>query len=164
MARRSRKYGEGGGELNITSMLDMFTIILVFLIKQMDTEGQLMTQADNLKLPLSTSKKTPEEVALQVVVDRGHVLVDGEQVAETDAVHRQDSLFVADMIPVLEEKRETEKKFALANGEEPDESGNVIVQLDKNLQYDIMYKVMATCGWAGYNNISFAVIQTLLEE
>jgi biopolymer transport protein ExbD len=164
MARKSRKYGDGSGELNITSMLDMFTIILVFLIKQMDTEGQLMTQAENLKLPNSTSQKTPSEVNLTVVVDRGHVLVDNVQVEETDVVLKQDSLFVASMIPILEEKREAEKKAALANAEDAEEAGQIIVQMDKNLEYDVMYKVMATCGWSGYEHISFAVIQSLSEE
>lgn len=164
MARRGRKFGDINGELNITSMLDMFTIILVFLLKQMDAEGQLITQAENLKLPGSTSQKTPEGVSLQVIVDRNYVLVDNQQVVETEIVHKQDSLFVGGMIPIMEDMREKEKNAALARGEEPEESGQVIVQLDKNLEYDIMYKVMATCGYTGFNKISFAVIQTLAEE
>lgn len=164
MAKTGRKYSEGKGELNITSMLDLLTIVLLFLIKQMDAEGQLITQAENLKLPGSTSQKTPEEVNLQVIVDRNYVLVDNKQVVDTETVAGQDSLMVADMIPVLEELREAEKKAALARGEEPEEAGQVIVQLDKNLEYDIMYKVMATCGFSGYNKISFAVLQTLSEE
>jgi biopolymer transport protein ExbD len=164
MARKSRKYGDGDTGLNITSMMDMFTIVLVFLIKQMDTEGNLMTQADNLKLPYSTSKKSQDEVALTVVVDRSHVLVDNQQVVESEVVHSQDSLLVGAMVPVLEEKLEEERAAALAKGEEPDEAGNVIVQLDKNLEYDVMYKVMATCGWAGYSNIAFAVLQKISED
>jgi biopolymer transport protein ExbD len=164
MPRKARSYGEKDAGLNITSMMDMFTIVLVFLIKQMDTEGNLMTSADNLKLPLSTSKKTPTEVSLTVVVDPNHILVDGQAVIETEIVAKQDSLMVGAMVDVLEEKREAEKAAALAKGEEPDNAGSIIVQLDKNLEYDIMYKVMATCGWAGYTNISFAVVQKLGEE
>jgi biopolymer transport protein ExbD len=164
MAKKTRKFGDKDGTLNITSMLDMFTIILVFLIKQMDAEGQLITQAENLKLPGSTSQKTPAEVSLQVVVDRNYVLIDGQQVIETEKVAAHDSLLVGTMVSVLEEKREAEKKHALAQGEDADEAGQVIVQLDKNMNYDTMYKVMATCGWAGYNHISFAIIQLLASE
>lgn len=159
MAKRVRKYGTGETTLNITSMMDMFTIVLVFLIKQMDAEGNLLTQADNLKLPMSTSRKTSQEVQLTVVVDAGHVLIDNQQIAVTDSIAAQDTLMVEAMIPVLEEHRENEKKAALAKGDSPDGGGNVIVQLDKNMEYDVMYKVMATCGWAGYNNVAFAVIQ-----
>jgi biopolymer transport protein ExbD len=159
MAAKKRNAPAVETVLSLTSMMDMFTIVLVFLIKQVDTEGNLMTSADNLKLPASTSTKTPKEVNLTVVVDATHILVDGEQIEQTEIVAKQDSLIVGLMVPVLEKKREEEKKAALARGEEPDEAGSIIVQLDKNMAYDVMYKVMATCGWSGYTNISFAIIQ-----
>jgi len=40
-----------------------------------------------------------------------------------------------------------------------DAAGKVVVQFDKNLPYDIVTKVMATCGYAGYSNIKFAVMR-----
>jgi len=157
MARRARKFGAGATPFSMTSMMDMMTIILVFLIKQVDTEGQLVTAASNLVLPVSSSTKTPKEVNLTVIVDAGHIVVDNQKVVETSLVAAQDSLMVKAMGDVLTEKREEEKKHALAKGESADEAGNVIVQLDKNLNYDVMYKVMATCGFAGYSNVAFAV-------
>lgn len=164
MAKLKRRGKVEVGNMSLTSLMDAFTIILVFLIKNVDTEGNLMTSADNLRLPLSTSVKTPQEVALVVIVDAKQILVDGSVAAETDLVAKQDSLIVGGMVPLLEEKREAEKKSALAKGEDPESAGNVIVQLDKNLQYDVMYKVMATCGWSGFTNIAFAVIQKNAEE
>ncbi len=149
--------------MSLTSLMDAFTIILVFLIKNVDTEGNLMTQADNLRLPLSTSQKGAGEVALTVIVDSKHILVDGSTVAETDAVRKQDSLVVGSMMTLLEEKREEEKKLSLAKGEE-ETGGRIVVQLDKNLHYDVMYKVMATCGFAGFTNVAFAVIMKNAEE
>ena len=59
---------------------------------------------------------------------------------------------------VLKERRETERQQALKNGEPADEAGNIIIQIDKNIPYDVMYKVMATCGFSGYTNIAFAVL------
>ena len=163
MGRKSIK-AKGEATFSLTSMLDMFTILLLFLIKQTDTEGNLLTQAENLKLPISTSLKSQAEVALVVVVDSKAILVDNEKVAETPDVAKQDSLLVAGMIPVLEKKREEEKKAALAHGNEPDAAGRVVVQLDKNSSYDVMYKVMASCGWAGYTNVSFAVVMKNAES
>ena len=157
MARKGRKFGKGPMAFSMTSMMDMMTIILVFLIKQVDTEGQLVTAAQNLILPLSTSTKTPKEVNLTVIVDAGYVLVDNQKIIETSKVAAQDTLLVQAMYDVLKEKREDEKKHALAKGESADESGNIIVQLDKNQTYDVMYKAMATCGFAGYSNVAFAV-------
>ena len=156
MARKSRKYGEPS-ELSLTSMMDVMTIILVFLIKQVDTEGQLITASENLVLPASTSTKVPKEVSLGLVVDHNWVLVDGQQIVETSVVSEQDSLLVAALDAVLKEKRETEKAALLAKGESDEGGGNIIVQLDKNTYYDIMFKVMATCGASGFTNVAFAV-------
>ena len=63
MARKTRKFSEDV-PFSLTSMMDMMTIILVFMIKNLDAEGQLLTQAENLILPVSTSKVQPKEVAL----------------------------------------------------------------------------------------------------
>jgi len=156
MARKSRQYGEAS-DLSLTSMMDVMTIILVFLIKQVDTEGQLVTAAENLVLPVSTSTKVPKEVSLGLIVDHEWVLVDGQQIVKTSVVSEQDSLMVEALDAVLKEKREVEKAALLAKGESDEGGGNVIVQLDKNTYYDIMFKVMATCGASGFTNVAFAV-------
>ena len=156
MPRRPRSFG-GVDSIPLTSMMDVMTIMLVFLIKQVDTEGQLLTAADNLVLPNSTSTKVPKEVALGLVVDQNWVLVDGQQVVKTDLVAAQDSLLVEALDVVLKEKREVEKAASLARGESDEGGGNVIVQLDKNTHYDVMYKIMATCGFSGFTNVAFAV-------
>jgi len=156
MARKSRKYGEAS-DLSLTSMMDVMTIILVFLIKQVDTEGQLITASENLVLPVSTSTKVPKEVSLGLVVDQEWVLVDGQQIVKTSVVSEQDSLMVEALDAILKEKRETEKAALLAKGESDEGGGNIIVQLDKNTYYDIMFKVMATCGASGFTNVAFAV-------
>ena len=57
MARRSRKVPRSS-DLNITSMMDMFTIILVFLLKSFSAEGSILTNADNLVLPNSESRRS----------------------------------------------------------------------------------------------------------
>ncbi|MBO7499734.1 MAG: biopolymer transporter ExbD [Fibrobacterales bacterium] len=159
MPRKARKYGGGGDDLNITSLMDAMTIILVFLLKNLDAEGNLLTQADNLRLPSSSSQKTIQEVLLTVVVDNNHVLVDNTPVIETDLVVQQDSLFIAPMVEALQAKREEEKMAALASGGDADSKGSVIVQLDKMTSYDVMYKTMASCGFSGYGNVRFAVLQ-----
>ncbi len=156
--RKTRQYGENV-PFSLTSMMDMMTIILVFMIKNLDAEGQLLTQAENLILPVSTSKVQPKEVSLTVVVDNNYVVVDNEKIIPTDDVLKQDSLLVESVNTVLQERRQVEMDHALAAGMPADEAGNIIVQIDKNIPYDAMYKVMATCGFAGYTNIAFAVMQ-----
>ena len=173
MARKSRKYGEDV-PFSITSMMDMMTIILVFMIKNLDAEGQLLTQAENLILPISVSKKQPTEVSLTVVIDKEFVVVDNKKIVATDEVFKQEDLCVAPVLAELHERRKAERDAALASNQPGDGAGNVVVQIDKNIPYDVMYKVMATCGIAGvptcdysgpdtrlngYTNVSFAVMQ-----
>lgn len=158
MARKPRKMGGDDDGLNITSMMDMMTIVLVFLLKSLDAEGNLLTQADNLQLPNSSSQKTVQEVMLTVIVDNTHILVDNTPVIETELVSRQDSLFVTPMIELLLKKKEEEEMAAMASGGTTGPL-SLIVQLDKNIDYDVMYKTMATCGYSGYTNVKFAVLQ-----
>ena len=144
MARKTRKFSEDV-PFSLTSMMDMMTIILVFMIKNLDAEGQLLTQAENLILPVSTSKVQPKEVALTVVVDNNYVVVDNAKIVPTEDVLKQEDLLVTKVDSVLKERRATEQEHALKMGLPADEAGNIIVQIDKNIPYDVMYKVMATC-------------------
>lgn len=158
MARKTRKYSEDV-PFSLTSMMDMMTIILVFMIKNLDAEGQLLTQAENLILPISTSKVQPKTVSLTVIVDANYVIADNEKVLPTEDVIKQDSLLVQKLDDILKDRRAIEQEHALKMGLPADEAGNIVVQIDKNIPYDAMYKVMATCGFAGYTNIAFAVMQ-----
>jgi len=119
----------------------------------------LLTQAENLILPVSTSKVQPKGVSLTVVVDNNYVVVDNAKIVTTEDVLKQEDLLVTKVDSVLKERRQVEIDHNLAAGLPADEAGNIVVQIDKNIPYDAMYKVMATCGFAGYTNIAFAVMQ-----
>src|SRR5262245_11879979 len=152
--RRIKRQGEAG--LIITSLIDVFVIVLVYLIRSISSEGGLMTSADNLVLPMSTRAKSPTEVSLTIIGDVKHITVDDRQLIDTDKVRAQDSLLVGPIYDVLLKKREEEKKAEIM-GVIKEATGKVVVQVDKNTPYDIVTKIMATCGYAGYNNIKFAV-------
>jgi biopolymer transport protein ExbD len=148
--------------LTLTSMMDMFTIILVFLIMNYSAEGSLLTNADNLVLPNSTSKKRPKEVHLQISVTHDVVCVDNIPVVPTEDVRRIPLDEPDPIVAKLEErlaaayKQEEEmvKLGALSKVE-----GIITIQIDKNIEFDIMYKIMNTCGKVGYNNMNFAVME-----
>lgn len=154
-----KKMNEG---LNITSMMDMFTIILVFLLKSYSADGSVMTNADNLVLPNSISKKKPQEVNLQVAVTPDMILVDNQAVCPTEDVAR---IAQTEHDPVSS-KLEDRLAAAFAQEEEMvrmgalnQVMGNVVIQVDKNIEFDVLFKVMNTCGKVGYNNMNFAVME-----
>lgn len=151
-----RKIGQEKGELNITSMMDMFTIVLVFLLKNFATEGNLLTSADNLVLPLSLKSENPTEVSMNIVVDQEWVLVDDQQVMKTEDARKQEGLLLKSVNEILKEKRAEEEESAMA-GIVDLSIGKIVLQFDKNLEYDIVTKMVATCGHSGYTNVKFAV-------
>jgi biopolymer transport protein ExbD len=148
--------------LNITSMMDMFTIILVFLLKSYSAEGSILTNADNLVLPNSVSKKKPKEVSLQLAVTHDMVLVDNKPVVPTDEVEKIPPDEHDPEIPKLKEtlssfyaQEEEMVKLGALNKVE----GKIVIQVDKNMSFDVLFKVMNTCGKVGYNNMNFAVME-----
>jgi biopolymer transport protein ExbD len=148
--------------LQVTSMMDMFTIILVFLLKSFSAEGSILTNADNLVLPNSESRKKPSEINLQVAVTNDMVLVDNLPLMPTDDVRKLPTGAEDPVITRLYDKLSA----CLALEEELVRSGalsgverKVVVQVDKNIDFDVLFKVMNTCGKAGYTAMNFAVME-----
>jgi biopolymer transport protein ExbD len=161
MPRRSVKKAEEG-KLNITSMMDMFTIILVFLIKSYSADGSLLTNADDLVLPNSESKMKPTDVNLQIAVTHDMILVDNVAVTPTDDARNIPQDESNPIIAKLDERL----RVAMAMEEEMVRmgalnavQGQIIVQVDKNIDFDVLYKIMHTSGGAGFNNMNFAVME-----
>jgi len=148
--------------LQITSMMDMFTIILVFLLKSFSAEGSLLTNADNLVLPNSQSKKKPQEVNLQLAVTNDMILVDNLPLVPTEDVRK---IPFDDPDPVIGKVDEKLKSCLLAEeemvrlGALNAVQGKIIIQVDKNMDFDVLFKVMNTCGKVGYNTMNFAVME-----
>jgi len=162
MARGHFNQKKKKGGLNITSMMDMFTIILLFLLKSFSADGSMLTNADNLILPNSISNKRPQEVALQVAVTQDAIMVDNTPVVDTRSVfekeqieYDEDTTSALDL--ALKSKMDMEQEL-LRIGALKEIKGEIIVQMDKNINFDVMYKVMRTCGRQGYTNMKFAVM------
>ncbi len=140
--------------LQLTSMMDMFTILLVFLLKTYSTHGQLINPSRDLTLPTSTIQREPE-LGLDVTVSSDWILVNGKPVERTKNIKFQEGY----IIPKLKDKLTRYSKEA----EKMEEtygikfSGKVTIQGDKNLPYKLLIKVMATCGQSDYPNMRLVV-------
>ncbi len=162
MARGRIKKKERREGLMLTSMMDFLTIILLFLLKQYSAEGSITTNADNLVLPNSISKKKPKEVTLQVAVTEGMIMVDNNPVCPTDDARNipqdQEKQIVKELHDRLKKSYEEEQEL-VKMGALNEMKGKIVVQIDKNVSFDVMYKVMVTCGEVGYRDMNFAVMQ-----
>ena len=157
-ARQARK--RRGGEtvkLNITSMMDMFTIILVFLIKNFSTEGAIVTPADNLTLPKSSVERKAKE-ALSVKISRNSIMVENTQVIDENSYARlleQKEFLVTSLYDALVNFAEEGRKMASISG--TPFSGDITIQGDVEIPYSVLTRVMYTCGQAGYPNMNLFV-------
>src|SRR5690348_404459 len=81
LARHTGQLKEGTFHLQITSMVDMFTIILVFLLKGYSTSAIDLSPSSQVTLPASTSVKTPTEVVKMIVSKEGVFVEDKKIIA-----------------------------------------------------------------------------------
>lgn len=156
MAGRYQKPKKAMG-LNITSMMDMFTIMLVFMLKNFAAEGSILTNADDLVLPYSSSKASPKEVTVSLNCTNEWIIIDNDPVVPTKTVRKQEDVLVARIKAKLDKCMEQEENMVRI-GALSRVRGEIVIQVDKNIDFDIIYKVMFTCGDAGYNNIRLAVM------
>ena len=156
---RIKRHGTGSGEvkLNLTSMMDMFTIILVFLLKVYSSEGQMIQPSQDLTLPNSSVHKHVE-MALDLKVSKEWVVLNDKPVAKVADIVSAKSL----VIPALANEL---KKYA-SEAQKAEEqygtpfTGKVVIQGDKDLPYKVLVKIMATCGRSEYPNMRLLVYQS----
>lgn len=168
--------GEGEAQMPLASMMDMMTIILLFLLKSYSATGALVTQVDYIDLPESTVKTNPV-VALSIVVDSGRLSGLAGVYVEKDGVRTDlldggpvlygvpggEAAFDprAMILPGLEQflsEQAAEARDLEANFGIPFE-GQITIQADAAVNYNSVLKVLATCGSTGYNMTEFVVIK-----
>ena len=144
--------------LRLTSMIDVFTILLVFLLKSYSAEGQIMTPTNDLTLPISSATKTPETSSI-IVVTPELILVDGTALTTVKEVINSEGLRIENLFLDLNAKRRMIE--ATANlSDQMKFKGEITIQGDANIPFEVLKKVMFTCGRVGYNNILLAVTTT----
>ena len=171
--KKATRQAEDAG-LTITSMMDMMTIILVFLLKSYSTDDISVAASDDLVLPVSTTMVKPQ-LAVNLVVTRSMVVVDGAEVLrlteEADEDNPGEMLIavpddekkgqlITRLYDRLLEKAEDAKQLAEMTGSEDHEfKGRVLLQCDKNLPFSVIREVMYTAGQAQFSEFRFVVYQ-----
>ena len=138
-------------------MIDMFTILLVFLLKSFSAEGQIMSVAPDLRLPESTAQKPPESASI-IIITNEWILLDGRQIAQVKNVLAQRTLVIKPLSNELKNLRALSEKVAELHTD-MGFKGKISIQGDKEIPYQLLKKVMFTCGQLGYNDIMLAVNQ-----
>ncbi len=142
------------GALNLVSLMDIFTILVFFLLVN-STEVDVLPSSKAISLPESIAVERPRETVV-VTVTASEILVQGRIVAGIDAALADQ----AGGIPALSRELDViaHKRVRNVSGETVSDLEVTIVG-EKDLPYRLLRKIMIACTEAGYGQVSFAVMQ-----
>lgn len=146
--------------LNLVSLMDIFTILVFFLLVNSSSTPQLPSNKE-LTLPKSSAKKAPEETVI-IVITKSDILVQGRKVAEIQAVLSQQDT------PEIEGlKKELDflsgGAAATTSGGDAQQGRKITIMGDENIPYELVRKILTTCQQANYTNIAFAATQIAIK-
>ena len=153
MARRNQK-GKRTVVLNLVSLMDIFTILVFFLLVN-SQQVEVLPNAKDLELPQSIAEQKSRETVVIMVTDE-QILVQGRVVANVADVIEQEDLIIAGLKTALQSQTDRVlRRDAMGDIA----AREVTIMGDKALPYRLLKRVMATCMAADYGQISLAVLQ-----
>jgi biopolymer transport protein TolR len=153
---RHHKRHKAGAAINLVSMMDIFTILVFFLLVN-SSEVEVLPNAKDIVLPDSTAEAKARETVV-VLLTESQVLVQGRPVAELSAVNASDAVIIPELKAALEEQT-GRTILAAADEEAAIAEREVTIMGDREIPYSLLKKVMATCTAADYGRLSLAVLQ-----
>jgi biopolymer transport protein ExbD len=139
--------------MNLTSLMDVFTILVFFLI--MNSGPAEVLDPGGLDLPESVIETKPNETVV-INVGREHVLVQGEPVVRIADIMAGDG---GDIEPIMARLAELQSRVIGVRTQAVAESPAVTILADKSIPFSVVKQIMASCTAQGYTRISLAVIQ-----
>lgn len=162
-ARRMERHHEQRKRpaINLISLMDIFTILVFFLLVSSSNVQQLPSKKD-VRLPTSVATKAPQETMV-ILVSREKILLQGRHVADIDEVSTNPSLLIAGLVEELKFQSSGNRLLLEAEGESS--AGRAITVMgDENISYDVLRKILASCREVNFTRIAFAAMQTSSEN
>ena len=147
---RHGKVGGGHGPLSLVPMIDILTIIVVYLLVHA-ADAELLSNPRNVSMPMSVSELKPREATV-ITVARDMLYVNGEEVVSVAEV-------AASTEPVVERLRLKLRKQARSLLGASAEEREITVIADKSLMYPVLRRIVASCSAAEYTKVSLAVVE-----
>ncbi|MGJ3255097.1 MAG: ExbD/TolR family protein [Alcanivorax sp.] len=155
MSRHHRRH-KMVATLNLTSLMDIFTILLIFLLVNNNNAAKLPEDQD-IQLPESTAQELPNDVLI-IQVSATNVIIDGRKIADTQAVKVQEERTVDALV------EELNFRASRALAIKPEDEREVMIQADRDVPYAVIKKLMRSCMETPYTKVAFAVLKVAEEE
>jgi len=141
-------------KMNLTSLMDVFTILVFFLLVNSGSV-EVMEAPKTITLPESRVEAKPRETVV-ISVSGEQVLVQGDAVALVASILNGEP---GAMAPIGARLGELKRSIIGPNTATIAGSREVTILADKSVPFIVIKKIMSTCTAEGYENVSLAVVQ-----
>jgi biopolymer transport protein ExbD len=141
-------------KMNLTSLMDVFTILVFFLLVNSGSV-EVVEAPKDVTLPESVVESKPRETVV-ISISAEEVLVQGKLVAFVDDILSDKDTAVG---PINARLAELKESVIGINTKVAAESQEVTILADRSVPFTVIKTVMSTCTAEGYENVSLAVIQ-----
>lgn len=142
-----RRLKTNSNELDITSLLDVLVILLVFLLKSYNPSDLKVELAKDLTLPTSKSKDLAPFASILQINSKNEVFIGAKSIGKIE--NKNDLNFIGEALAEELKKvssEQVQKKIITLN-----------ILLDQELPYLILKNLMDTAGTVGYQKFKFLV-------
>ena len=150
--RRSRN--QKPATLNLVSLMDIFTILVFFLMVN-SSEVEILETSGAIKLPDSLSEQRPDERII-ISVSQDELVVQGRHIVSVDEVLKLQEPLIASLKTELEYQALRKKDRMV---DPADFEGKITIMGDRELPYELLKRIMYTCQQADFTSIALAVNQ-----
>lgn len=141
-------------ELNLVSLMDIFTILVFFLLVN-SSDVEVIEADKSIKLPLSISEAKPNPT-LMLKVSKTEILIASQHIADLNTfMASKDEQFA----PIIDELKYQAQKAGVLTEEEQKSGRKITIMGDESIPYDVLKKIMMHCVKAEFRDISLAVTQ-----
>ena len=149
---RNHQRGKKQPPFNIVSLMDIFTILVFFLLVNA-SEPTVLPNAKGIEMPQSTAEIKPR-VSVVVMLDNENVRLQGDPVITSDSVLSNKKQDIQKLQIALQDEA---LKIEVQDEENP--KREITIMGDKEVSFKLIKRVMQICSSAGFDRISLSVIQ-----
>jgi biopolymer transport protein ExbD len=149
--RNTGRENPGGGVFRpqITSLVDVMTILLIFLIKNFSVDSDVVSPPPNVDLPVSSADK-PAQLRCAVTITKEDIIAGDQILASVADVEAGESLVIEPLYNMMR---------TIAPTCMVDDAASIVILCDRDVNFSVVKRVMSTCSRAGIVNYSILVLR-----
>ena len=142
--------------LTLTSLVDVMTIIVIFLLMNFSANGEVLYMTKDIHLPDAYHGAQLDRAPV-VSVSGESVTLDGRMLASTGDLAKGDAVGVPELEDAL---RDEKRRYETIHQNDPDHPfrGLINVQADRRIPFKVIKRIMFACNQSGFGNINFAAL------